>query len=100
MPCTCTLYLQFAIKNIIQGGVNISKANLTLRMDSELKEQASELFKAPRWILVQLHGFSINRHLDAMNCPLKLMWMIQMKLHIRLLNLQRIMKLYIDYLIW
>lgn len=45
MPCTCTLYLQFAIKNIIQG-VNISKANLTLRMDSELKEQASELFKA------------------------------------------------------
>jgi len=28
------------------GGANISNANLTLRMDSELKEQASELFKA------------------------------------------------------
>ena len=46
MPCTCTLYLQFAIKKIIIQGANISKANLTLRMDSELKEQASELFKA------------------------------------------------------
>ena len=30
----------------MQGGVNIAKANLTLRMDSDLKEQASELFKA------------------------------------------------------
>jgi hypothetical protein len=42
------LHSLFAVcyKKIIIQGANISKANLTLRMDSELKEQASELFKA------------------------------------------------------
>ena len=72
----------------------MAKGNLTLRIDSELKAQASELFKALGLDLSATTGIFYRQDLRCHGLPFEVKQMSRMKPHIKLWSMLKIMKTY------